>query len=149
MQRIIADEEGGYVSRKCKGRRNHYGLHADRPFRHPVVAHRDVSLLFYLILGLGFRTDRTSEARGRNFRITMGPNGATRVVYLAQLALPQRLVALARAPGGEPSEHRTISTKKVPGHRPKTAFGSPTELDSSGQVYTYGFDVLICPPAKV
>src|SRR5271165_6891043 len=61
VQRIVADlEEGGYLSRKRKGRRNHYELHADRPFRHPVVAHRDVSLLLYLILGPGLpnRSDR-------------------------------------------------------------------------------------------
>jgi hypothetical protein len=55
VQNIVADlEEAGYLSRKRKGRRNHYELHADRPFRHPVSAHRDVSLLLYLILGPGF-----------------------------------------------------------------------------------------------
>ncbi len=38
VQHIVADlEEGGYLSR-AKGRRNHYELHADRPFRHPVAA---------------------------------------------------------------------------------------------------------------
>ena len=61
VQRIVADlEEGGYLSHKRKGRRNYYELQADRPFRHPVAAHRDVSLLLYLILGPGLpvRSDR-------------------------------------------------------------------------------------------
>jgi hypothetical protein len=50
--RIVADlEHAGYLSRVRRGRRNHYKLHADRPFRHPVVAPRDVSLLLYLMLG--------------------------------------------------------------------------------------------------
>jgi DNA-binding transcriptional ArsR family regulator len=52
VQRIVADlEEAGYLSRRRMGRRNRYELRADRPFRHPVVAHRDISLLLYLILG--------------------------------------------------------------------------------------------------
>ena len=51
VQRIVADlEEAGYLSRAREGRRNHYELHADRPFRHPVAAHCDVSLLLNLIL---------------------------------------------------------------------------------------------------
>ena len=54
MQYIVADlEEAGYLSRKRKGRRNHYEVHADRPFRHPLTAHRDVSSLLDLILGQG------------------------------------------------------------------------------------------------
>src|SRR5271165_4959329 len=49
VQRIVADlEEGGYLSREREGRRNHYELHADRPFRHPVEAHWDISLLLKL-----------------------------------------------------------------------------------------------------
>jgi DNA-binding IclR family transcriptional regulator len=62
VQRIVADlEAGGYLSRKRTGRRNHYDLHPDRPLRHPAAAHRDVSLLLYLILGAGRpkRSDRT------------------------------------------------------------------------------------------
>jgi len=52
VQRIVADlEAGGYLSRKRKGRRNYYELHANLPFRHPVAAHRDVSLLLGLIVG--------------------------------------------------------------------------------------------------
>ena len=51
VQRIVADlEEAGYLSREREGRRNHYELHTDRPFRHPVVAHRDVSLLLSLFV---------------------------------------------------------------------------------------------------
>ncbi|MGP0062879.1 MAG: helix-turn-helix transcriptional regulator [Isosphaeraceae bacterium] len=54
VQRIVADlEKAGYLSRAREGRRNRYELHADRPFRHPVVAHRDVSSLLDLILGAG------------------------------------------------------------------------------------------------
>lgn len=52
VQRIVADlVEAGFLSRTRKGRRNCYELHTDRPFRHPVVAHREVSLLLYLMLG--------------------------------------------------------------------------------------------------
>ena len=61
VQGIVADlEEAGYLSRKRKGRRNRYELHADRPFRHPVAAHRDVGLLLHVILGhrLPNRSDR-------------------------------------------------------------------------------------------
>ena len=51
VQHIIADlEEAGYLSRKRKGRRNQYEVHADRPFRHPLTAHRDVSSLLKLFL---------------------------------------------------------------------------------------------------
>ena len=51
VQHIIADlEEAGYLSRKRKGRRNQYEVHADRPFRHPLTAHRDVSSLLNLFL---------------------------------------------------------------------------------------------------
>jgi hypothetical protein len=61
VQGIVADlEAGGYISHKRKGRRNHYEVHADRPFRHPVAAHCDVSLLLSLIVGPGLpnRSDR-------------------------------------------------------------------------------------------
>ena len=54
VQRIFADlEEAGYLSRARERRRNRYELHTDRPFRHPVVAHRDVSLLLGLRVGPG------------------------------------------------------------------------------------------------
>lgn len=50
VQRIITDlEQGGYVSRVREGRRNRYEIHADRPFRHPMVAHREVSTLLDLL----------------------------------------------------------------------------------------------------
>jgi hypothetical protein len=65
VQSIVADlEEAGYLSHTRKGRRNHYLLHADRPFRHPVAAHRDVSLLLYLILGHGL----PNRKRGRTVK---------------------------------------------------------------------------------
>ena len=52
MQRIVADlEGGGYLSRAREGRRNRYEVHADRPLRHSVEAHRDVGVLLNLILG--------------------------------------------------------------------------------------------------
>src|SRR5262249_53503989 len=54
VQRIVADlVKGGYLSRVREGRCNRYELHADRPFRHPVAAHRDVRSLLDLILGPG------------------------------------------------------------------------------------------------
>jgi hypothetical protein len=63
VQRIVADlEEGGYLSHKRKGRRNYYELHADRPFRHPVAAHCDVSLLLDWMLGPG-PTNRSASAK--------------------------------------------------------------------------------------
>lgn len=50
VQRIITDlEQGGYVSRAREGRRNRYEVHANRHFRHPVVAHREVSSLLDLL----------------------------------------------------------------------------------------------------
>ena len=52
VHRIVADlDEAGYLSRAREGRRNHYELDMNRPFRHPVVAHRDVSLLLSLFVG--------------------------------------------------------------------------------------------------
>jgi predicted transcriptional regulator of viral defense system len=59
VQRIVTDlEQAGYLSRAREGRRNHYSVHADRPLRHPVVAHRDVSFL----LGLFVRPSATATA---------------------------------------------------------------------------------------
>jgi hypothetical protein len=52
VQRIVADlEEGEYLSRTRKGRRNRYEVHADRPLRHSVESHNDVGVLLGLILG--------------------------------------------------------------------------------------------------
>ena len=54
VQRIVADlEEGGYLTRLREGRRNRYEVHADLPLRHPVEAHREVSVLLELILNPG------------------------------------------------------------------------------------------------
>jgi len=51
VQRIVSDlEEGGYVTRSRVGRRNSYEVHADRPLRHPIEAHRDVKALLDLVL---------------------------------------------------------------------------------------------------
>jgi DNA-binding MarR family transcriptional regulator len=51
VQRIVADlEEGGYLERERKGRRNRYRVHRDRPLRHPVEAHRNIGTLLSLIL---------------------------------------------------------------------------------------------------
>jgi hypothetical protein len=53
--RIIDDlEAGGYLTRTREGRRNRYSVHPNRPFRHPVAAHRDVSLLLDLISGTNY-----------------------------------------------------------------------------------------------
>jgi DNA-binding transcriptional ArsR family regulator len=70
VQRIVADlEEAGYLSREREGRRNHYELHTDRPFRHPVVAHRDVSLL----LGLFVRPAVTADTEPNPLRGALPP----------------------------------------------------------------------------
>ena len=51
VQRIVDDlEEGGYLSRSREGRRNRYEVHLDRPLRHSVESHREVSVLLNLIL---------------------------------------------------------------------------------------------------
>jgi DNA-binding MarR family transcriptional regulator len=43
---IVSDlEEAGYLTRIRTGRRNHYEVHADRPFRHPAEAGHDVGAL--------------------------------------------------------------------------------------------------------
>jgi predicted transcriptional regulator of viral defense system len=58
VQGIVADlEETGFLSRFKNGRRNRYELHIDRPFRHPVVAHREVSLLLSLMQGSAVPVD--------------------------------------------------------------------------------------------
>jgi DNA-binding transcriptional ArsR family regulator len=51
VQRIVADlEDGGYLSRAREGRRNRYEVHANRPLRHPIESHREVSRLLALTL---------------------------------------------------------------------------------------------------
>ena len=54
VQRIVADlEEGGYLSRSGEGRWNRYEVHQDRPLRHSVESHPEVSVLLDLILWPG------------------------------------------------------------------------------------------------
>lgn len=49
VHRIIVElEEAGYVSRAREGRRNRYVVHASKPFRHPLEAHRTVATLLEL-----------------------------------------------------------------------------------------------------
>ena len=46
VQRILQELEAEqYLVRERVGRRNHYRVRGDRPFRHPVEDHRPVSLL--------------------------------------------------------------------------------------------------------
>ena len=43
---IVGDlEAAGYLTRIRTGRRNHYVVHADRPFRHPAESGHDVAAL--------------------------------------------------------------------------------------------------------
>ena len=50
VQRIVAElEEAGYLSRERDGRRNSYEVYTDKPLRHPIERHRDVSELVALI----------------------------------------------------------------------------------------------------
>lgn len=52
VQKILTElEAGGVVTRTRDGRRNHYEVHADRPLRHPVEAHRTVGDLIRLVHG--------------------------------------------------------------------------------------------------
>ena len=67
VQRIVSDlEGGGYLSRVREGRRNRYEVHADRPFRHPVTAHRDVSLLLDLFVGASLPRPSRAGETGRD-----------------------------------------------------------------------------------
>lgn len=51
VQRIVSDlADGGYLSVRREGRRNHYTLRTDLPMRHPIEAHRSVADL--MVLGL-------------------------------------------------------------------------------------------------
>jgi hypothetical protein len=51
VQRIVADLEAeGYLTRERNGRRNEYSVHADRPLRHPIEAHRKVRALIDLVV---------------------------------------------------------------------------------------------------
>jgi len=51
VQKIVQDlESAGVVERQRHGRRNHYRIHADRPLRHPVEAHCQVSDLLAMVI---------------------------------------------------------------------------------------------------
>ncbi|MCU0310747.1 MAG: winged helix-turn-helix transcriptional regulator [Acidimicrobiales bacterium] len=57
-QSIVADlVDGGYLVRTRVGRRNHYEVHADLPFRHPIERDHQVGSLIELI---GLRADDAS-----------------------------------------------------------------------------------------
>lgn len=50
---ILQDlEDAGYIHRTRIGRRNHYTLHHDRPFRHPTTAHHNVDELLTIFADL-------------------------------------------------------------------------------------------------
>jgi predicted transcriptional regulator len=50
VQRIVAElEDAGYLTRLRSGRRNSYDVHEDKPLRHPIEAHRNVSALLDLV----------------------------------------------------------------------------------------------------
>jgi DNA-binding IclR family transcriptional regulator len=50
VQRIVADlEEAGILRRQRSGRRNVYQIHARKPLRHPLEAHRRVEDLLRLM----------------------------------------------------------------------------------------------------
>ena len=58
-QSIVADlVEGGYLARNRVGRRNHYEVHTDLPFRHPIEQDHQVGSLIDL-LGLTPGTDQS------------------------------------------------------------------------------------------
>lgn len=49
---ILRDlEEAGYLVRHRVGRRTHYTLEPDRPFRHPALSHHTVGELLDLLVG--------------------------------------------------------------------------------------------------
>ena len=51
VQKIVSDlEAAGIVERHREGRRNRYRLHAERPLRHPIEAHRTVGALLTMVL---------------------------------------------------------------------------------------------------
>jgi DNA-binding Lrp family transcriptional regulator len=68
VQRIVVDLEGaGYLSHVKEGRRNRYEVHADRPFRHPLVARQEVRVLLGLLSsGHTDEPERPIEAGARS-----------------------------------------------------------------------------------
>ena len=52
VQKILQDlETAGVIERQRSGRRNHYTLHADHRFHHPIEAHCRVNDLLRMVLG--------------------------------------------------------------------------------------------------
>ncbi len=52
VQKITTElESGGVLTRTRDGRRNRYTIHAERPLRHPVEAHRTVGDLIRMVRG--------------------------------------------------------------------------------------------------
>ncbi len=52
VQRIVLDlEDGGFISRRKVGRKNHYEVNMDQPLRHSLEAHRSIGELLQLITG--------------------------------------------------------------------------------------------------
>ncbi len=50
VQKIVQElEAAGVLTRQREGRRNHYRIHAQRPLRHPVEAHRTVADLLAMV----------------------------------------------------------------------------------------------------
>jgi predicted transcriptional regulator len=64
-QSIVADlVDGGYLTRTRVGRRNHYEVNADRPFRHPVEREHQVRSLLQMVALEGVtEVEPSGEAR--------------------------------------------------------------------------------------
>src|SRR5947208_12197900 len=62
----IVDElvEGGYLSRKREGRRNHYNVKRHLPLRDPLLRNRKLADLLELFAGSDGASRRRAEARG-------------------------------------------------------------------------------------
>jgi MarR family len=66
-QAIVNDlEEAGYITRTRIGRRNHYGVDPNRPFRHPADADQRIAGLLTLFAAPGEGSDETSAEAGRD-----------------------------------------------------------------------------------
>jgi DeoR/GlpR family transcriptional regulator of sugar metabolism len=61
VQRIVAElEEAGYLRRERDGRRNRYLLQAERPLRHPIEKHCQVSRLLAVLAGAAVPRDKNA-----------------------------------------------------------------------------------------
>ncbi|MEZ5288711.1 MAG: hypothetical protein R2712_28675 [Vicinamibacterales bacterium] len=70
VQRIVADLERGYLTRRRTGRQNAYEIDPDLPLRHPVEAHRTVQEL--LLLGEMDRAPARQAARRNRSSVRRG-----------------------------------------------------------------------------